>query len=81
MKRLFWALVGLGLGAVVGIQVARWASKTKQRYSPQNIARETAGSLQGVGQRIRDAIEAGLEEMAEREVEIRAEFGLPPRRG
>ena len=79
MKRLFWALVGLGLGAVVGVQVARWAAKTKRRYSPPNIAREAAGSLQGVGSRIREAIDAGLEEMVEREAEIRAELGLPPR--
>ena len=78
MKRLFWALVGLGLGAVVGIQVVRWAERTKKKYSPPNLAREGARSVRSFGERLRDAIEAGAEEMVVREAEIREELGLPP---
>lgn len=78
MRRLFWGLVGVGLGVVVGAQVVRWAGRTKQRYSPPNLAREAGGKLERLGARLRDAVEAGLEEMTVREAEIRAELNLPP---
>jgi hypothetical protein len=78
VRRLFWALLGLGLGAVVGIQVARWANRTKQRYAPPNLAREAAGKWNGWKSRLRDAIEDGLTEMVAREAEIRSELGVPP---
>jgi hypothetical protein len=77
VKRLFWALVGIGLGAVVGIQVVRWAERTKKKYSPPNLAREGARSVRSFGERLRDAIDAGVEEMTAREAEIREELGLP----
>lgn len=78
MRRVFWGLVGIGLGAVVGGQVVRWANKTKQRYSPPNLAREAAGRFAGLGDRLREAIAAGAQEMTVREAEIRTELNLPP---
>jgi hypothetical protein len=77
MKRLFWGLVGIGLGAVVGAQVVRWANRTKQRYSPPNLAREAAGGLQSLTERLKGAVADGREEMIVREAEIRADLGLP----
>jgi hypothetical protein len=77
MRRVFWGLVGIGLGAVVGAQVVRWANKTKQRYSPPNIAREATGKLAELKDRLAEAVAAGAEEMAQREVELRVELGLP----
>lgn len=79
LRRIFWALVGLGLGAVVGVQLVRWAQQTRSRYAPPNLAREAAGRFAGLRERVRDALEAGSEEMITREAEIRAEIGLPPR--
>ena len=78
MKRIFGALVGIGLGAVVGAQVVRAVERTKKKYSPPNLARGGARAARGFGERLRDAIEAGAEEMAVREAEIRADLGLPP---
>ena len=79
IRRLFWALVGIGLGAVVGMQLVRWAQQTRSRYAPPNLAREAAGRLGTIRERVRAAIQAGAEEMVVREAEIRAEIGLPPR--
>lgn len=79
MRRIFWGLVGVGLGAVVGAQVVRWANKTKQRYAPPNLAREAGRKAVSFKDRLAGAIAAGSEEMVQREAEIRAELGLPPR--
>ena len=81
MRRVFWALVGLGAGVVVGAQVVRGINRTKQRYSPPNLAREAGGKLAGWKDRLRGAIEVGTQEMVEREAEIRADLGLPPAKG
>jgi uncharacterized membrane protein YccC len=77
MRRLFWGVVGIGIGAVVGAAVVRWAARTKQRYSPPNLAREAGGAAADLATRLREAIEAGRDEMSRAELEIRAELGLP----
>lgn len=79
MRRLFWAFVGIGIGAVVGVSVVRWANRTKQRLSPPNLAREAGAVAGGLVERLREAIELGREEMEIREAEIREELGLPQR--
>ena len=77
MRRVFWGLVGIGIGAAVGVAVVRWAGKTKERYSPPNIAREAGAKAGDVLDRLRRAVEAGRAEMIVREAEIREELGLP----
>lgn len=76
MRRVFWGLVGIGIGAAVGIAVVRWAGRTKERYSPPNLARGAGSYAMGLGERLRSAIEAGREEMIVREAELREELGL-----
>jgi len=56
--------------------VVRWAGKTKERYSPPNLARGAGAVAANFGDRLRRAIEAGREEMVVREAEIREELGL-----
>jgi hypothetical protein len=77
VRRVFWALVGIGAGAVIGVQVTRWANRTKQRYSPPNVARNAGSKIEDLAARFKDAIEEGLEEMTRAQAEIRAELGLP----
>jgi hypothetical protein len=76
VKRIFWGLVGIGIGVTVGVAVVRWTSRTKQRYSPPNIAREAGSFAASVGERLRRAVDAGREEMIVKEAEIREELGL-----
>ena len=40
MKRVFWGLVGLGMGAALGVGAMRWASRTADRLAPQSLASE-----------------------------------------
>ncbi|MGH2792829.1 MAG: hypothetical protein ACRDKG_00845 [Actinomycetota bacterium] len=76
MRRVFWGLVGIGIGVTVGVTVVRWANRTKERYSPPNIAREAGSYAASLGDRLRAAVEAGRQEMHVREAEIREELGL-----
>jgi len=78
VRRLFWGVVGIGLGAAVGISSVRWVGKTKQKYSPPNMARTASGKLAGLGERLKGAIAEGAQEMVAREAELRAELNLPP---
>ena len=77
MRRIFWGLVGIGIGATIGIAAVRWANKTKERLSPPNLAREAGSAAASIAQRLRSAVEAGRAEMVVREAEIREELGLP----
>jgi len=74
---VFWGLVGVGIGAVVGVAVVRWAQKTKEKYSASNIAREAGSVATEFSERVRRAVDIGRQEMAEREIELRKERGLP----
>ena len=77
MKRLFWGLVGLGMGAVLGMGVMRWASRTADRLAPQSLASELLEAAAGWRERLAGALSAGHAAMAEREAELRARLAEP----
>jgi hypothetical protein len=77
MKRLFWALVGLGMGAAVGIGVMRWASRTADRLAPQSLAEELLQTAAEWRERLAEALAEGQAAMAEREAELRAQLAEP----
>ena len=77
MKRLFWGLVGLGMGAVIGVGVMRWASRTADRLAPQSLASELARTAADWRERLGAALSAGQAAMAEREAELRAQLAEP----
>ena len=79
MRRVFWALVGIGIGVVVGSAVVRWTHQTKARYAPPTIARGAGSKLDELRARVVGAIAAGADEMERREAELRHELGLPLR--
>lgn len=76
MKRVFWAMVGVGIGAAVGIAAVRWAGRTKRKLSPPSLARGAGERGSAFADRLRGAIDAGREAMVEREAELRAELKL-----
>jgi len=76
VRRLFWTLVGVGLGAVVGIAIVRSVQRTKERYSPSGIAGRAGEAGEELRARLAEAIQVGRRAMAEKEAELRAELGL-----
>jgi hypothetical protein len=77
MKRLFWGLVGLGMGAAVGVGVMRWVSRTADRLAPRSLAEELLQTAAGWRVRLAGALEEGQAAMAEREAELRARLAEP----
>lgn len=66
-KRLFFGLLGLGLGVALGVLIVR-----KVEQAPSAAARAAAGTATDVAQRLGRALDAGREAMASREAELRA---------
>lgn len=76
MRRVFWALLGVGIGAAIGVGVVRWAGKTRDAMRPESIAGRATDSLGDWRERLADALEEGKTAMAERERELRARYGV-----
>jgi hypothetical protein len=77
MRRVFWGLVGLGMGAAVGVGVMRWAQRTADRLAPQSLAGELVRTAADWRERLAAALSEGQAAMAEREAELRAQLAEP----
>jgi len=77
MRRVFWGLVGLGMGAAVGVGVMRWASRTADRLAPRSLAEELFQTAADWRERLSVVLEQGQTAMAEREAELRAQLAEP----
>jgi hypothetical protein len=77
MKRLFWGLVGLGMGAAIGVGVMRWASRAADRLTPRSLADELVQAAADWRERLTSALSEGQAAMAEREAELRARLAEP----
>ena len=65
IKRLFWLMVGAGLGFGASLWLLRTVRHTVERYSPPSVLRSLADDL-------RAAAREGREAMRARERELRA---------
>jgi hypothetical protein len=77
MKRVFWGLVGLGMGAAVGVGVLRWAQRAADRLAPQSLASELIQTGADWRERLSAALSGGQAALAEREAELRAQLAEP----
>jgi hypothetical protein len=77
MRRVFWGLVGIGMGAAIGVGVMRWAQRAADRLAPQSLASELLQAAAGWRERLAVALEQGQAAMAEREAELRAQLAEP----
>ncbi len=77
MKRAFWTLLGLGMGAAIGIGVVRWVSRTAERLTPQSMGQRALDAAHDWRERFAGALEEGRAAMAEREAELRAQLVEP----
>ena len=77
MKRVFWGLVGLGMGAAIGVGVMRWASRTAGRLAPRSLAEELVQATADWRERLARGLSECQAAMAEREAELRAQLAEP----
>jgi hypothetical protein len=77
MRRIFWGLVGLGMGAAIGVGAMRWASRAADRLAPRSLAAELVQTAADWRERLTGALSAGQAAMAEREAELRAQLAEP----
>ncbi len=76
-KRLFWVLVGIGLGFGLSFWLARFVRDTVSRYTPERVSSDLSDALRSFGADLRAAATEGREAMKEREVELRSELDHP----
>ena len=73
-KRLFWLMIGLGLGFGASFWVMRFVRSTIERYSPDRLSNDMASAVRGLGKELRAALADGRAAMRDREIEIRDEI-------
>jgi hypothetical protein len=77
VRRIFWALVGVGAGVAIGVSAVRWASRTAERLAPNSLAERAFEAAGDWRVRLAEAFEEGRAAMAEREAELRARIAEP----
>jgi hypothetical protein len=77
LRRLFWALVGVGAGAAIGVMVMRKVERTAERLAPASLAGRAFEAADDWRVRLAEALEEGRVAMAEREAELRARLAEP----
>ena len=73
IRRFFWFALGAGVAIFVFVKIR----DSLRRASPQAVGQRVADQAAGLGASARDFTDRVRAAMAEREAEIRAEFGLP----
>ena len=72
-RRLFWLLIGLGLGFGSSFWMMRFVKETMARYSPERVSADLTGAVRGIGDDLRAAVAEGRTAMHVREAELRAD--------
>ncbi len=72
-KRLFWLMMGAGLGFGMSFWIMRTVRETVERYSPHRISSDLSEAARAVGVDMRQAVTDGREAMRQHEAALRAE--------
>ena len=72
MRRLFWVVLGVTIGALV----VRKLSRAAERMTPRNMARSVGGGLAELSESVRSFTDDVRGAMRERELELRDGTGL-----
>jgi hypothetical protein len=72
-RRLFWLLLGVGVGMGSSWWVTRRVKEVAARYTPERISNDMASSVRTLGRDVRLSIQDGRQAMVEREAELRAD--------
>ncbi len=79
-KRIFLLFFGLGLGLLVGAFVVKRLDEASRAVAPTNVARNAGRAAGGLMTRLQDAAAETRAVAAQREAELRAEYGVPTMR-
>ena len=71
-RRLFWLVLGMGVGFGGSFWVTRYVRQTVARYTPERISSDMADRVRGLGADVRLAVAEGRQAMLEREAALRA---------
>jgi hypothetical protein len=71
-KRLFWLMMGAGLGFGMSFWIMRTVRETVERYSPHRISSDLSEAARAVGVDVRQAVADGRDAMRAHEAELRA---------
>ncbi len=74
LRRLFWLLLGIGVGLGSSFWVARRVKQTAARWSPPRLTNDATTAVRKLGRDLRLAIQEGREAMLKREAELRADL-------
>lgn len=77
IRRLFWALLGLGAGVMVGARVVRQVDRVTEAAKPGAVAERTGRRVGGFQARLGHALAAGRDHARQRERELRAAYAVP----
>jgi hypothetical protein len=77
IRRMFWALLGLGFGLVLGMRVLRKLDRITEAVKPGAVAERTGRKVGSTSSRLRTALEAGRDHAQLRETELRQRYGVP----
>ena len=80
-RRLFWLVIGAGLGFGLSFWMMRVIRQTAARWSPERVSADLAGAARVLGQDLRRAAAEGRDAMHHREAELREELSVPGPRG
>jgi hypothetical protein len=73
-KRLFFAMLGLGAGVVLGGMAVRKAEEARQKMTPAHLATAAGARAGSLRERIDIALAAGREASLAKEAELRAVY-------
>jgi hypothetical protein len=72
-KRLFWLMMGAGLGFGMSFWIMRMVRETVERYSPHRISSDLSEAARAVSVDVRQAVADGREAMRQHEAELRGQ--------
>jgi hypothetical protein len=74
LRRLFWLMLGIGVGMGSSMWVTRRVKQVAARYSPERLSNDLTRSVRGFGHDLRLSVQEGREAMLKREAELRGEL-------
>lgn len=69
-RRLFWLIVGMGIGAGGSVWANRRVRRVLDRYAPEEVRSRLESRIRSVGDEVRSAVAEGRDAMREREAEL-----------